>query len=364
MENSTFRRLAAGLLITFLPAAGWLRGQDVLVNEVRADNGGRWIELHNRGSVPADLSSWSLHYCSRTPGMPQTYWWGFPAGTVMPANGYLRIHWYQIGVNVPGATELWTGTSPYGFLFGLGGEQLSGARGALALFRSQQNLQMNTATQIADWVSWGEHDFPREALAVSVGLWASGRHCPAVPAGSSLARDAAAIGVAPFADLQWFVDNTPTPSLPNATGAVVAAHGQPCAFPGHHLLGAPTLTATSVPLLGNDGFALAIGNTTGVLGEFVLVAFSGAAVAPATPPVLPPINGVVCQHAIDLGQWITARVMPSTILATPLPLSLAGFGPSLLGCELHAQALVLDLMPNAWPPLQGTSNGLRIVVGQ
>lgn len=364
MENSTFRRLAAGLLTTFVAAAGWLRGQTVLVNEVRADLGGRWIELHNRGATPVDLSTWSLHYCSRTPGMAQTYWWPFPSGTVLAANGYLRVNWYQVGVNVPGASELWTGTSPYGFLFGLGGEQLSGTRGALALFRSQQNLQMNTAAMIADWVSWGEHDFPREALAVSEGLWTSGRHCPALPAGSSMARDAASIGVAQYTDLQWFFDSTPTPLLPNVTGAVVAAHGQPCTFPGHHLLGAPTLSAISLPLLGNSGFALTVGNTTGVLGEYVLIAFSAEAAAPGAPPVLPPISGVTCQQAIDIAQLITTRVMPSTILATPSPLPLVGLDPSLLGSELHAQALVLDLMPNAWPPFQGTSNGLRLVVGQ
>lgn len=338
--------------------------QDVLLSEVRADTGGRWVELHNRGTTAVDLSTWSLHYASRTTGMPQNYWWPFPAGTTLAADGYLRINWFQAGVNLPGATELWTGTSPYGYLFGLGGEQLLGNRGALALVRSQDNLQMNNPTLIADWLSWGEHDFPREPLAISVGLWANGRHAPAIPTGHSLARDPLQVGVVATPDLAWFVDNTPTPLQPNVTGAVVQSHGQPCALPGHHLLGLPTLQAPALPLLGNPSFGLVVQNTTGVLGEFVIVAFSAAAAPLGTPPLLPSFSGLTCQHFIDLPQLVTTCLLPSQLLATTLPLSLAGLPPTIVGAELHAQALVLDLMPNAWPPFQGTTNALRIVVGQ
>jgi hypothetical protein len=345
-------------------AAGSARAQNVLLSEVRADAGGRWVELHNRTQAPVDVSTWSLHFCSRTPGAPQTYWWPFPAGTVIAANGYLKIDWYQNGVNVPGAPELWTGTSPYAFLFGLGSEPLTPSSGALALFSSQANEYMNTASVIVDWVSWGEHAFPREDLAVSVGLWATGRNLPAIPTGQSLARDPAAVGTVAFPDLAWFVDNTPTPLQPNVAGAVVQSQGAPCTLPGHHLLGLPVLQASSLPLIGSTAFGLAVSNTTGIPGEFVLVAFSTAGVPPGTPSILPPFAGITCQHEVDLAQLVTTWIAPTQILATSLPLSLAGLSSTSLGAELHAQALVLDLMPNAWPPFQGTTNGLRLVVGQ
>jgi hypothetical protein len=360
----TFRHCLAAFFAIAGPAIAHLHCQDVALSEVRADAAERWIELHNRSNLPVDISTWSLHYCSRTPGQAQTYWWPFPAGTVMAADSYLRIRWFQVGVNVPGSPELWTGTSPYGFLFGLGGETLLGARGALALFRSQDNAQMNDAAVIADWLSWGEHDFPREALAVGVGLWAAGRHAPAIPSGSSLARDPATIGTVAFPDLQWFVDNTPTPLQPNVSGASVQAVGQPCALPGNHLLGPPTLQATSLPLIGNPGFGLVVGNTTGIFGEFVLVAFSAAGVPQGAPSILPPFSGVTCQHLVDPSMLIGTWLLPSQILGTAMPLSLAAVPPTAYGFELHSQALVIDLMPNAWPPFQGTTNALRIVVGQ
>lgn len=361
---STLRHAAAASLTTFLLAIAALRGQGVLLSEVRADAGGRWIELHNRTASPVDVSSWSLHYASRTPGMPQNYWWPFPAGTVLAPDGYLRVNWFQSGTNLPGASELWTGTSPYGFLFGLGGEALQGDRGALALFTTQSNANMNTAAMVADWLSWGEHDFVREPLAIAMGLWAPGRHAPAIPATSSLARDPSQVGTVAFPDLAWFVDNTPTPLLPNVDGAVVQSHGQPCTLPGHHLLGLPTLQAPSQPLLGNAAFGFTVSNTTGIPGEIVLVAFSAGAAPLGTPSILPTFSGVACRQEIDLTQIVATWMLPSQLLATTVPLSLATVPPAALGAELHTQALILDLMPNAWPPFQGTTNALRIVVGQ
>ena len=53
----------------------------VILSEVRADAGGRWIEIQNRGTSWVDLSAWSLHHATFTPGMPQSYWWPFPMGT-------------------------------------------------------------------------------------------------------------------------------------------------------------------------------------------------------------------------------------------------------------------------------------------
>ena len=56
--------------------------------------------------------------------------------------------------------------------------------------------------------------------------------------------------------------------------------------------------------------------------------------------------------------------MPTQVMTTFVPLSLAGLPVELVGSELHAQALVLDLLPYADPPYQGLSNALQIVFGQ
>ncbi len=363
MKSTLARHAAAFLTMTAL-AAGPLRAQTVVISEVRADAGGRWVELHNRGSAAVNLASWSLHYASRTPGTPQNYWWPFPTGTVLQPNGYLRVHWYQTASSAVATGELWTGTSPYGFLFGLGGETLLGTRGALALFSTQQNANMNTAAYVADWVSWGENGYTREGLAVQQGLWTAGRHLGALPAGSSHARDPGMVGAVAFPDLAWFLDNSPTPGLPNVTGAVVQSYGQACVLPGNHLLGMPSLTAPSLPLVGNSGFTLTVQNTTGIFAEFVLLGFSAGAAPPGAPSILPLYSGVPCQEAIDTQQLLATWVLPTQILGTHVPMSMANVPPAAVGLELHVQALVLQLLPNSFPPYQGISNALRLVVGQ
>jgi hypothetical protein len=345
-----------------LPA---LRAQEVLLSEVRADPQGRWVELHNRSANAIDISTWSLHHASLTVGMPQNYWWGFPSGTVIAPGGYLRVHWYQAtpaNGSVPG--DLWTGNTPYDFLFGLGGETLSGTRGAFALFRSQANSLMSTPQIVEDWVSWGASGYQREPLAIQMGLWTAGNHAPAIPGGQSLARDEAAVDLVATADLAWFLDESPTPLQPNITGAAVVSYGQACVLPGNHLIGLPTLRAPLLPLLGSSQFGLAIDNTTGIYGEFVVIGFGAAAAPAGAPSILPPFAGVGCQEAIDTSALISTWLIPAQLLTTWVPLSLAGQPPAIVGCELHAQALVLDLVPATYPPYQGISNALRVTVGQ
>jgi Lamin Tail Domain len=366
MPNTTITsgNAAFAAILTCLLSAS-TTAQQVLLSEVRADASERWIELHNRGSQTVDLSTWSLHHATRTPGMPRNYWWGFPTGTTLAAGAFLRVHWYQ---NAPSgvlpAGEHWTGTSPFGFLFGLGGETLRSDRGALGLLRTQDNANMNDPTYVADWVGWGDHAFSYEWMAVAAGVWQPGRALPSLAPTTSVARDPATIGVATFADQQWFVDFTPTPLQPNVDGALVASYGTPCALPGHHLLGAPVLRGITQPLLGNAQFALAVDHTTGIYGEYLLLAFSAAAAAPGLPSILPPYAGQACLERIDTQQLLVVWLVPTQIIATPVPLSLAGLPASAYGVELHAQALVLDLLPMAYPPYQGLSNALRIVVGQ
>ena len=360
---TTLYRGTAAVLTTAALGAG-LPAQTILLSEVRADVGGCWIELQNNGTTPVDLSQWSLHYATFTPGMPQSYWWAFPNGTTLQPSAFLRVNWYQTGPGGATPGQLWTGTSPYGFLFGLGGEPLHSARGALGLLNSQNNTLMNTPSIVVDWLSWGDHGTPREWMAIQQGLWAADRQTPAIPAGSSLARDPELLTTAAFPDLQWFLDNSPTPNGPNVTGASVQNYGTPCALPGNHLLGQPTLTTTALPLLGSTSFGYTIGNTTGIYGEFAVIGFGAAAAPAGAPSILPNYVGTPCHEVIDPFLLVATWLVPTQIFSTDVPLSLANLPPNAVGLALHAQALVLDLLPNAFPPYQGLTNAVRVVIGQ
>jgi len=359
----TVRHPIAAILASVLLGTA-LTAQDVVLSEVRADGTERWVEIHNRGAAPAALASWSLHYATRTTGTPQNYWWAFPSWATLAPGGFLRVHWYQSspGTAVPG--ELYTGTSPYGFLFGLGGEELHGEGGAFALVRSQQNGAMNTAAMYEDWLSWGENGFTRENLAVQNGRWTAGRHAPAIPAGQSLARHVAAIGLMTTHELEWFVDPTPTPMSGNVTGVLVASYGQGCAVPGHHLLGVPVLRTQSLPTIGNSQFGYSVDSTTGVYGESMLFAFSAAAAPAGLPSLLPVFPGASCAEAIDTRYVLAAWLLPTHAVQTPVPLTLTNVPASLSGLALHAQAMLFDWLPNAYPPFQGLTNAVVVVLGQ
>ena len=366
MIQTLCRTTAAFLATLALASTTRLCAQDVVLSEVYANGADRWIELHNLGPVAVDLSTWSLYSSSQAQSLnlPQNYWWAFPANTTIGADDYLRVHWYVAAPNTTAPGELYTGTSPYGFLFGLGGAPLNAARGALALLSSQQNAQMNSATIVRDWVSWGEHGFPRESLAVQAGLWTNNLHCPAIPSGQSLARNEATVGLMTSRDLEWFVDPTPTPLQSNVTGAAVTSYGQTCLLPGHHLLGTPQLRARSLPLIGNAQFGYSIDNTTGVYGESLLFAFSTAAAPAGLPSLLPIMPGTVCREAIDTRFVVATMFLTTHVMRTDIPLSLGNLSPAMAGLELHAQAMVFDWLPNAWPPFQGLTNALAVVLGQ
>jgi hypothetical protein len=354
----------AAFFATLAMAGNHLAAQDILISEVRADGLERWIELHNRSANPVNIGTWSLHYATHTAGHPQNYWWPLPLGTTLGADEYLRVHWYQNAPGSVGAGEFYTGTSPYGFLFGLGGETLHGEAGALGLIASQQNELMNSASAVRDWVSWGEHGFQREFLAIQAGYWDDNRHCPAVPAGESLARNTASVGTTTTRDQEWFLDPTPTPGSANISGVAVSSYGQACTVQGHHLLGTPQLRVSSLPLIGNTQFGYLLDNTTGVFGECMLLAFSFAQAPSGLPSLLPPVPGATCRESIDTRFVLTTYVMSTHVVSTAVPMSLASVSPAMSGLELHAQAMVFDWLPNAWPPYQGLSNALRIVIGQ
>ncbi len=92
MKNTLHTSVIFGLLFAFaeLPA-------QVLLNEFLASNAANladpdfaefsdWVELHNVGGSPADLTGWHL-----TDNERDSLKWAFPAGTSIPAGGFLLI---------------------------------------------------------------------------------------------------------------------------------------------------------------------------------------------------------------------------------------------------------------------------------
>ena len=130
------------------------------------------------------------------------------------------------------------------------------------------------------------------------------------------------------------------------------------------LLGQPQLRTTSQPLLGNALFGFAIDATTGIYGEYALFAFSAGAAPITMPSVLPPAPAGGCRQAIDPTLLLALWLLPTQIVTTHVPLSLANQSPSLVGTQLHAQALVIDLLPFSYLPYQGITNALRLTFGQ
>ncbi len=337
------------------------QARTVQLNEVQLAQADQWIELHNPTSQARDISLWTLYLATRTPNAPQTYFYGFPAGTVVPAGGFLRVHWLQPAPGGPQPGELWTGNTIFDFLFGLGAEPLP-ADGALALIRSQSNGQMNTAALFEDWVSWGGGNHRREDLAAQNGRWVQGRFVEAPAGGDSLARVESVVGLAALPDLEWFQDASPTPLLPNSQGMSTTSIGAGCAAPGNHLFGPPELLLRSFPIPGNRRFGLEIANTSGLLGEFAIVVFSTQPAPTGQPALLPPIAGPGCPEHLHYGHVAGTLVVPTLAGVTTLPLSLANVAPGLQGLRLLVQAVILDGF-SVFPPYQGATNAVDFTLG-
>jgi hypothetical protein len=360
MPKTRTLRLAA--LLATAAALDTALAQDVVLSEVFVDGADDWIEIHNRGAAAADLGTWTLYLGTATPGQPGGYWWGFPPGTVLAPDCYLRVHWMSPRPPTAAAGELYTGETVFHFLFGAGGERLPAARGALALLNSQTSALMNSAASYEDWVSWGSGGLLRESLAIQAGRWHGGAATPAIAAGHSLARNPHQVGLLASPALEWFLDGTPTPLAANVGSAVVLSIGAPCAVVGHHLLGAPQLVATSPPVLGNGNFALRITNTSGLFREACLLAFTVAPAPAGLPTLLPPAPGAGCRELVDWRTWLGGILLPATPQQTTVPFGLS-LPASFAGLGFHVQALVLDLWATAYPPYQGTTNALAITLG-
>lgn len=337
--------------------------QDVILSEIRADSTATWVEIHNRSAAPQDLSDWSLYLETKTVGMPQNYWWPFPGGTTLAPDEYVRVFWHQDEPLNPPPGSLYTGTAPHGYLFSLGGEALRPWSGALALIDSQTGAHMGTASHITDWVSWGETGFIREHLAIQNGVWELGSTGPQIPPNHSFARNTAAVGTLARRLDEWFLDASPTPMASNIAGLEVESYGPACTVPGHHLVGTPTLRTTSLPLLGNADFGYVLENTTGFFGENMVLFYSAGARPAAQPNVVPAFPGASCEHSLDATRILAVLTKKTDVMQTVVPLPLNTCSPAVAGLEIHTQAIVFDWLPNAYPPFQGVSNAVRVVIG-
>ncbi|MCR9246023.1 MAG: lamin tail domain-containing protein [bacterium] len=363
----TNHRTIVGFLATSLALAPslctGLCAQDVVLSEVRVDSTARWIEIHNRSAQPVDISEWSLYYATLTPLMPQNYWWPFPAGTTIAADEFIRVFWFSNPPATVPPGDYYTGTSPYGYLFSLGGEPLNPHAGALALVTTQRAGEMATPSHFVDWVNWGDTGFAREDLAGINGVWNVGTFTPPIPPNYSIARNPGAIGNVPYRVDEWFVDSTPTPKASNIAGAEIESYGIACTVPGHHLVGQPLLRTRSMPLLGNRDFGYRVENTTGFFGEVMLFVYSAAPAPTGWRSIIPPLPGSTCEEVIDPTRILAAFVVETNIMGTEVDLPLNTCSAGIAGLELHSQALVFDWLPNAYPPFQGVSNAVRVKIG-
>lgn len=316
----------------------------------------QWIELYNRSGNPVDVSSWSVYHATKTPFQPGAYWWPFPANTSIPANSFLRIHWREPipTSGQPASGQLFTGATVFHFLFGAGSEPLSAASGAIGLFQTQNNLLMNTAASIVDWVSWGETGFHREDLAIQNLRWTAGASAPSPTNRESLAVALSLVGL-PTPASAWFRDDSPTPSAPNAAGAgLVSSFGAATDLSGGQLVQTPTLNATNSPTVaGNRDLVLSVDGTAGLPGETVYLVFSRSAL-----PTALPISG------LDI--WIRpAQIvldMPGVAgaLGTTELFDFSLVPGNVAGLTFHAQAVLINLVSL---DILGSTNAVSFTVG-
>src|SRR5690606_35833812 len=324
----------------------------VLISEINFTPHGpgddRWIELVNLSPDAVSLEGWSLYHATATAGMPQTYWWGFPAGTAIPGHGYLRVHWFE-AMQPATPTDLWTGRSVHHFLFGLGGESLDPAAGALALLDSDASARMNDPAVFRDFVQWGRAGLRREALAVQRGLWTAGAHTVAPTHGESLALDYQR-APDPTPAGAWFLDPTPTPLGPNTGDSGVFGYGHPCVV---GTFATPSLAAEGRPLAGSPTFALGVHGTEATKHQLVVLLLSPSRESGA----------VGSSPLMSCPLWVgVADAVALAVPATPgsnrtrFALALTGIGP--LPLPIHAQGFVLATPPSPWD--HAATGGLEI----
>lgn len=251
----------AGLTFCALSASS-LKSQ-VYINEVEFTATQQWIELYNDGGTDIDLGTWSIYLATKTPNLPNNYWWPFPVGTVIESKDYLRINWAQ-DITSTDPKIIDTGRSNFHFLFGTGFETLDAAQGALAICKTQVNTEVNSANIFEDWIQWGDTGFKREILATSnqpTALWTANNQIDPVPAGKTLIRIEDADSL-PHPLTAFGFDSSPTPLGPNATNILINIYGGSCSW-NHPNPRGTRIRLNGTPYHGNSDFSITIENTLG-----------------------------------------------------------------------------------------------------
>jgi len=353
-------RIAAFLLGAALAVAPAPAGAQspVIISEVgfAASGDGDWIELFNRSSGPADLTGFSIYQATKTAGQPQTYWWRIPNGTSIPSNSFLRVRWRAAIPMTPVPGEIATGNSIFNFLFGLGSEPFSQARGALGLFSTTDNALMNDPSVIRDWVSWGETGFAREDLAVQNDRWQAGAAVRGiVDPSDSLALAIARAAPDPTPVTAWFRDASPTPGDFNATGAGNVSRYGTATRLNSQLLQEPALFGSNSPTApGNRDLVISVDGTTGNPNEVVFVAVSEGQLTTPLPVLRMDVFIDPAQVVADFS------FVPSQLGTTPI-FNYADLTPSLSGVDFYAQAFIVNIAVGG--AVLGSSNAIAFSVG-
>lgn len=311
-----------------LAIAGSMSGQNFLqINEIDFDN--QVIEVANFDTASIDLSAWSIYQATETAGRAMGYWWGFPAGTTLPAGAFMRVRWlHPVELGNVNPLLLDTGETSNHFLFFLRGEPLDRAGGALGLVATNNASQVNTATFYRDFVAWGTSNglFPREDLAVQNGRWFFSARTLTALSTQSLAFDSRRL-IEPTTVNQWFRDLTPTLGQANHGRQNATTYGDGCVIG----LGAQSqLTFDSIPVDGNADFRLVVDN----LGAGTALAIFFGAPVPAGIPWVSP-----CRIYFDVAGFFS--------ITTGASGSLFAFRPPLEAVPTGALGLqVAALRPN------------------
>ena len=142
------------------------------------------IELLNTATSTVDVSGWNLVSGSES--------FEIPAGTTIPADGFLVVHWNLAGSDVPG--ERFTGP-----------KAPLGPAGQVALY---VDANFTLSRRMRDFVQWATAAGGRVAEAVFAGQWPNATAVVgAVADGESAARTPGANTEAPA---DWYVETVPT----------------------------------------------------------------------------------------------------------------------------------------------------------
>lgn len=315
---------AAALLLSLAPLArAHVVINEVLYDPVGADSGNEVIEFHNQDGTPFDLTGFSI--CANAGPFARTYW-NFPAGTIIPAGGFLRVHWIAAGTDT--VTDLFTGTSPTDFTCLQPAMPLDNLVGSVSLYASQSCLDFGNPAFIQDFVQWGGQTF-RESVAVGAGIWTAGTFLPLYAEGSTIAYDGLGDTLGDF-----FEDISPTLGAPNTDpgNPATSNYGTGCAG----IAGVPVVTSSSgPPALGNASFGIDLQN--GLPG-------SSAVVLLGLAPTSVPLFG--CTLLVSPLVNLALPVLPDGTSRLPFPVP---DNPALVGFSFFFQWGVVDTGPPNGP---------------